>query len=165
MNVSPCSFNSQSTTNGARSRFGGIGAANYSVRMRQIKDGASNTVAVDELRAGLNPYDIRGSWAMPGLAIGTGSLFGDAGSPNASGGNSDDIENCTASGLAGDGSRGMGCYESNSTAQVAARSAHPGGVHVLKLDGSVHWVEDGVDSKSEGSGCGDERGVWQAMHT
>lgn len=148
------------------SRLGGIGGAYYSVRMRVVQDGASNTVAVDELRAGLNPNDIRGCWAMPGLSAGTAALFGDADRPNARGGNSDDMENCTAAGLAGDGSRGMGCFDSGSTAQMAARSAHPGGVHVLMLDGSVRFVSDDVDSKADQHGCGSgPLGVWQALHT
>lgn len=126
MNVSPCSFNSLSDTAGARSALGGIGGPNHTVRFRHITDGASKTVAVDELRAGLNPKDIRGCWAMPGLSAGTAALFGDAKTPNASGGNSDDMENCAAAGLAGDSRRGMGCFDSDSTSQMAPRSAHPG---------------------------------------
>jgi prepilin-type N-terminal cleavage/methylation domain-containing protein len=121
MNVSPCSHNGQSTTKGARSRLGGIGGADYSVRVRQIKDGLSSTVAVDELRAGLNSNDIRGCWAMPGLSSGTSALFGDADRPNAPGGNSDDMENCAASGSAGDGSQRMGCFDSNSRSFAALR--------------------------------------------
>ena len=161
MNVSPCSHGI-----GARSRLGGIGGANYSVRMRQITDGASKTVAVDELRSGLNPNDIRGCWAMPGLSAGTAAFFGDADVPNARGGNSDDMENCQASGSARDGSQGMGCFDTNSTGQMAARSSHPGGVHVMMVDGSVRFVGDDVDSKGSQQGCGPRpHGVWQAIHT
>ena len=166
MNVSPCSFNSFSKKAGFRSRLGGFGGANFSTRMRNFKDGTSHTVAVDELRAGLNPEDLRGSWAMPGLSAGTSALFGDANRPNARGGNSDDMENCAAAGLAGDGSRGMGCFDSKSTAQMAARSAHPGGVHVLMVDGSVRFVSNDVESKAGKQGCGSgPLGVWQAIHT
>ena len=166
MNVSPCSFNASSGDSGARSRLGGFGGVNYSTRMASFKDGTSHTVAVDELRAGLNPEDIRGSWAMPGLSAGTSALFGDAGTPNARGGNADDMENCEAAGLAGDSSRGMGCFESKSTAQMAARSAHRGGVHVLMVDGSVRFVHDDVESKAEKDKCGSgPLGVWQAIHT
>jgi len=161
MNVSPCRFGI-----GARDSLSGIGGANYSVRKRQIKDGDSNTVAVDELRAGLNANDIRGCWAMPGLSAGTAALFGDASRPNAPGGNSDDMENCAAAGLAGDGSQGMGCFDSNSTGQMAARSAHAGGVHTLLVGGSVHFVSNDVDSKADQNGCGSgPLGVWQALHT
>lgn len=166
MNVSPCSHNSGSTTAGARSYLGGIGGPNYSVRFSDITDGTSNTVAVDELRAGVNPDDLRGSWAMPGLASGTGALFGDANVPNARGGNSDDMENCTESGQAGNGSLRMGCFDSQSTGQMAPRSMHPGGVHVLMVDGSVKFVRDDIDSSKNKVGCGPlPHGVWQAIHT
>ena len=165
MNVSPCSHNSMSKETGGRSRLGGIGAANFSLQLKKIKDGLSNTVAVDEIRSGLNPEDIRGSWAMPGLSAGTAAFFGDADRPNATGGNSDDIENCDATGYAGNGSRGMGCFNSHGTGQMAARSMHPGGVHIMMVDASVKFVSDGIDSKSEKEGCGGRRGVWQSIHT
>ncbi len=165
MNVSPCSHNSMSKRRGGRSPFGGIGAPNFSVRTRHIRDGTSKTVAIDELRAGLNPQDIRGCWAMPGLGSGTGAFFGDAERPNATGGNSDDMENCASSGSAGDNSRGMGCFDSPSTGQMASRSAHRGGVHVAMVDASVRFVSNDVDSSSEKEGCGPKPGVWQAMHT
>lgn len=165
MNVSPCSHNTTSKKRGGRSPFGGIGAPNFSVRTKHIRDGTSKTVAVDELRAGLNPRDLRGCWAMPGLGSGTGALFGDAERPNATGGNSDDMENCELSGSAGDNSRGMGCFDSKSTGQMASRSAHRGGVHVAMVDASVRFVSNDVDSHSEREGCGAKPGVWQAIHT
>ena len=93
MNVSPCRHGVS-----ADYKHGGIGGANYSVRMRQIKDGASKTVAVDELRAGVNEQDLRGCWAMPGLSAGTAAFIGDANAPNSRGGNSDDMENCAVTG-------------------------------------------------------------------
>ena len=165
MNVSPCSHNSFSKTDGARSRLGGIGAANYSVRMLQIKDGMSKTVAADELRAGLNEHDLRGCWAMPGLSAGTAALFGDARTPNAVGGSSDDMENCLATGLAGDNRHGMGCFASDSTGQMAARSMHPGGVHVVMVDSSVRFLTDDINSRAAKEGCGSAPGIWQAIHT
>lgn len=165
MNVSPCSFNSSNRKTGARSRLGGLGGANFPVRSRYIIDGASKTVAVDELRAGLNKQDLRGCWAMPGLAAGTSALFGDAKSPNSCGGNSDDMENCEAIGEISK-NECMGCYGSKSTAQMGARSEHPGGVHVAMVDGSVHFITNEVDAKGAVNSCGPgKHGVWQAMHT
>ncbi len=161
MNVSPCSFGIS-----GRSDLGGIGGANFSVRERRVTDGLSKTVAIDELRSGLNENDIRGSWAMPGLAAGTAGLFGDAGTPNPTGGNADDMENCAAAGLAGSTSQGMGCFDGTSTGQMAARSMHPGGVHVVMLDVSVRFVSNDVDSRGVSNGCGPRpHGVWQAIHT
>ena len=161
MNVSPCSsdFNK-------RTLLGGIGGANRGVLIRDITDGLSNTVAVDELRAGLNPDDIRGCWAMPGLSAGTAALYDDAHAPNDCGGHSDDMENCEVAGLFGDGSQCMGCFDSEITSQMAARSMHPGGVHVMMVDGAVWFVSNNVDSRQLKRGCGSPpRGVWQAIHT
>lgn len=167
MNVSPCAFGaSDDKRKGTRSFLGGIGGVNYSVRLKHIRDGASKTVAVDELRSGLNPRDLRGSWAMPGLGAGTSGLFGDADRPNACGHNSDDMENCEASGSAGDNSKCMGCFDGKSTGQMASRSAHRGGVHVMMVDTSVRFVANDVDSRAEKDGCGSHpRGIWQAIHT
>ena len=165
MNVSPCSHGLTTKKRGGRSPLGGIGAPNFSVRMRHVRDGTSKTVAVDELRAGLNPNDIRGCWAMPGLGAGTAAFFGDAERPNATGGNSDDMENCAASGSAGDGSRGMGCFDSEGTSQMAPRSLHRGGVHIAMVDASVRFVSNDVDSNYEKEGCGPNPGIWQAIHT
>ncbi len=162
MNVSPCSWFSSKSN----SPLGGIGGVNFSVRMREITDGASKTVAVDELRAGLNSEDIRGCWAMPGLGAGTSTLFGDASMPNSCAGHSDDMENCGATGQAGDGSRCMGCYENTVTNQMGSRSTHPGGVHILMVDGSAHFVSNDIEHTEETQSCGDKpRAVWQAMHT
>ena len=167
MNVSPCSHSSDSTTSGALSGLGGIGGPNFCVRIGHVADGTSNTVAVDELRIGLNEQDLRGSWAMPGLGSGTAALFNDASKPNDPGGNSDDMENCLATGLAGDGSRRMGCFDSSTTAQMAPRSAHKDGVHALLLDGSVRFISNNIDSRAGSNNCGpqDNRGIWQAIHT
>lgn len=168
MNVSPCSHNAYSRKVGARSSLGGVGGVNYPVRLKQIRDGASKTVAVDELRAGVNKEDLRGSWAMPGLGSGTSALFGDANRPNSCGGNSDDMENCEATGMAGDVSDCMGCFASQGTAQMGAKSAHPNGVHIMMVDSSVHFVTNEVDTSEDMShqGCGPgPLPVWQALHT
>jgi len=165
MNVSPCGFFGGGKTD-ARSRLGGIGGANYVVRMRDLTDGTTNTVAVDELRAGMNEQDLRGSWAMPGLSAGTAAMFNDASAPNSKEPYSDDMENCTVSGLAGDAGSGMGCFDTNTTAQMTARSMHPGGLHLLMTDGSARFVSDNIDFKRTKIGCGPPpRGVWQAIHT
>ena len=164
MNVSPCAFGVA-----GRGALAGVGGSNYSIKLSVVRDGLSNTVAVDELRAGINEADPRGSWAMPGLSSGTAALFGDARRPNDDGGNSDDMENCAEAGTAGDGSDGMGCFDGESTGQMAARSEHDGGVHICLGDGSVRFVADTVDAGPEpapgGSGCPATPGVWQAIHT
>ncbi|MFQ5731102.1 MAG: DUF1559 domain-containing protein, partial [Planctomycetaceae bacterium] len=120
----------------------------------------------DEIRAGLNRQDLRGSWAMSGLGAGTAAMFNDASAPNSREPFSDDMENCAAAGLAGNPVQGMGCFDGDTTSQMTARSMHPGGLHVLMVDGSVRFVSDNINFKRTQVGCGNPpRGVWQAIHT
>ncbi|MGZ0171557.1 MAG: DUF1559 family PulG-like putative transporter [Planctomycetales bacterium] len=163
LNASPCSHG---VGGNSGSGLGGMSSVNESVRMRDITDGTSNTIAVDELRAGQNDRDLRGSWAMPGLGAGTAAMFNDASTPNSAEPNSDDMENCAVAGLAGNPVQGMGCFDSTSTGQMTARSMHVGGVHVLLADGAVRFISNSIDFQRNTSGCGqDPRGVWQAIHT
>ncbi len=157
LNVSPCSH--------GVGDGGGLGAANHVVRMRDITDGTSNTVAVDELRGGLNERDLRGCWAMPGLGYGTAAMFNDASAPNSKEPQSDDMENCAVAGLLG--VPPMGCFDSTSTGQMTARSLHTGGILALLADGSVRFVSENIDFSKNPSGCGpvSQRGVWQKIHT
>lgn len=90
VNVSPCQHGVGDS--------GGIGAVNYVVRMRDITDGTSYTVAVDKLRVGLSERDLRGSWAMPGLGAGTAAMFIEVGAPNSKERQSDNVKNCIVAG-------------------------------------------------------------------
>ena len=157
MNVSPCQHGVDDS--------GGIGSVNKVVRFRDITDGTSNTVAVDELRGGLNDRDLRGSWAMPGLGSGTAAMFNDASAPNSKLPNSDDMENCAVAGLLG--IPPMGCFDASSTGQMTARSLHTGGIQAMLADGSVRFISENIDFSTNPSGCGpvNERGVWQKIHT
>lgn len=48
----------------------------------------------------------------------------------------------------------MGCEVKVLSRQVTSKSMHHGGVHVCRVDGSVHLLCDGMD-----------RGVYQLMHS
>ena len=160
MNVSPCHHGIQDNQSD-----GGFGAINSSIRIRDFRDGTSNTVAINELRAGLNKHDLRGCWAMPGLGSGTAAMYNDASRPNSRQPYSDDMENCAVSGSLG--TPPMGCYDSQSTGQMTARSQHPGGTQFLMADASTRYVTQDIDFKGGQNNCGPaaERGIWQKIHT
>ena len=160
MNVSPCAHGVGQGTAGD-----GMSGANRVVRFRDITDGTSNTVAVDELRGGLNDRDLRGCWAMPGLGSGTAAMYNDGSAPNSKEPQSDDMENCAVAGLLG--VPPMGCFDSTSTGQMTARSLHTGGIQALLADGSVRFISENIDFSRTNNGCGpaNQRGVWQKIHT
>ena len=149
----------------ARRNTGGMGGQSFSVGFKDVRDGESNTVFVDELRAGAVAADPRGCWAMPGVAgSGTAYLDQDGHSPNICYPDSDDIENCNAFELQISPSECMRCFQQGvgTTNQAAARSMHRGGVHVLMVDGAVRFISDNIESHSD---CTDPRALWQALHT
>ena len=154
----------------------GIMGADVSVGINEITDGASNTISLLEIRAGITSFDIRGVWALSGAA--TSSLWGhgyegDASGPNVQTMWADDIFGCEkvqasvggAEALAG---TGMGCYEHFlRNAQAGSRSMHPGGVNCAYADGSVHFIPDEVELGEWVGGNGGENsylGVWDRLN-
>lgn len=143
----------------------GIGGVNKSIRMSYVTVGASNMVAIEEIRSGIHPADPRGTWALGFVGSSATAAHGlmegdnDDGGPNNSTSASDDIVGCNEirTKLTDDGVQraGMPCnksaFETNS--QATSRSLHTGGVNLLMLDGSVHFVGNSVDL-----------GVWLNMH-
>ncbi len=145
----------------------GMGGVNASLPPAEFaRVGLSNMVALDEIRAGVHPLDLRGSWALGfiGASITAGHGFwGDDGGPNNANVMADDIVGCTALKAAfGEEllkQHCMSCYSKPNpgeevSVQATARSMHPGGVQVGMLDGSVHFVGNNVDNR-----------VWHDMHS
>ena len=132
----------------------GIMGANTSIGLDKVRDGASKTILLCELRQGLSNFDRRGTWAMGGP--GASSLWGHASAlgtfPNAPGG--DNIGSCeeiTASvGPEHVAAEGMTCgpLGDPSTNQAVPRSKHVGGVFVCMVDGSVHFINDAIENGS-----------------
>jgi prepilin-type N-terminal cleavage/methylation domain-containing protein len=145
----------------ARLLQGPLGA-NLASPAARIHDGLSNTILVGEIRAGLRPFDTRGTWALSGACPSGlaeyGGVSGDGYGPNCPVFSSDDMRNCSQLRAAlGDNSfwqnkgnflakEGMPCSGVDAPdSQHTARSLHQNGVFVCFADGSVHWISDFVN--------------------
>lgn len=144
----------------------GIGGVNVSRDLSDFPMGTSNLVAVDELRAGVHAIDNRGSWALglPGasgtVSHGYYSSVDDDHGPNHRDPQADDIIGCTQlrAVVSNLDDINLPCYQSPNpleevNIQATARSLHPGGVFVMMLDGSAHFVSDNVSAD-----------IWLYMH-
>lgn len=131
----------------------GVMGANVSLTIGGITDGTSNTILLAELRAGVQEFDSRGTWAMsggPSALWAHGSGF-DANGPNSPHAESDDVLGCSEIRTAVGGSsslqnRGMPCASGDNKAnwQQTSRGMHEGQVMVALADGSVRGISDYV---------------------
>jgi len=121
---------------------GGVMCTNWGTTLPQLsgQDGTSNTIAINELRAGPATSDVRGTWAMGSIAasITGGNAIGDCTLPNDTNSGSDDVVGCTDSPRIS-----MGCWNGGN-GQGQARSAHAGGVNACFADGSVRFISNSV---------------------
>jgi prepilin-type N-terminal cleavage/methylation domain-containing protein/prepilin-type processing-associated H-X9-DG protein len=134
----------------------GVMGGNRAVTVRQIKDGASKTVSIVELRSGLVEPDRRGTWAMsaPGASSIWAHSSDDSKGPNscAPSGNGDNIWGAPqiyrVIRLAELRKQCMDVPISwNKSTQAAPRSTHEGGVNVAFVDGSVRFISDYIATR------------------
>lgn len=136
--------------NWQKSSYCGMMGPRFSVTPEQISDGASNTILLSELRAGLNSNDSRGTWAIGGAGTsatsGNGSIGGQAAGPNNTNPESDSVQNCSAIGVdEKERARlGMPCTGTFNI-RATSRSSHKGGINAAFADGSVHWISNEID--------------------
>ncbi len=134
----------------------GIAGINVSLRFRDISGGLSNMIAFEEIRAGIDPMDPRGTWAL-GMAGASITATHSPGPSVAQG--FDMINSCTQLILKYSESRleemGMPCTSAPVAANVGAtaRSMHSGIVHAVRADGSVHTISNSISPE-----------VWSNLH-
>ena len=136
-------------------RIRGVMGANTSIGSKKMHDGATQTILVAEIRAGIAEFDSRGVWAMAGGC--TNSLWahgycGDDWGPNNNQSLwADDVLACSEiwakyGGKEEVARRGMSCSDADwPNVQQTARSCHPGGVYACTADGNVRWINDYID--------------------
>jgi prepilin-type processing-associated H-X9-DG protein len=142
---------------------------NVSRRIDDIRDGATNTILLTELRIGVTDRDRRGTWAM-GVA-GASAVFahasgGDANGPNVCAAESDDIKGCNYleandPGVAAMVARCMGCNGGSASNQAAPRGPHQGGVMIALADGSIRMINDFIEL---GTSPGPNMAVWDRLN-
>ena len=127
---------------------------NRGLDLKEVVDGTSNTVGFSEVLK-IAGEDMRGC-----LHWGGGSMYQHSEAPNSS--YQDLSRFCAVDATdpfapCDDSAEGW-----TGAHKLAARSAHSGGVNVVMLDGSTHFVSDDVDSLAHGQ---DKPLVWQALST
>lgn len=126
----------------------GIGGFNVSFGFKDFRKGLSNMVAVDEVRAGIEPIDPRGTWAL-GMTGASITAVVSSGPNQKSGG--DWITSCTELVLKYSSAelerQGMPCSSGpvRGNYGATARSQHINLVNVARLDGSVGPISDTID--------------------
>lgn len=134
----------------------GIGGINVSFGFKHFPNGLSNIVGIDEIRAGIDPLDPRGTWAL-GMPAANMTAVGLPG-PNPK--VPDGITSCAMLTLTYSTAElkrlGMPCSDAPIPANfaAAARSMHVGLVNTLRLDGSAGAAQNGIDSD-----------VWVQLHS
>jgi len=127
----------------------GVAGFNVAFGFQRFTNGLSNMVAVDELRAGIDPIDPRGTWALGFVGASLTAVHAEGPNQITSFG-LDGINSCTLLTLTYSAAelkrRRMPCSSGPIPANFAAtaRSQHPGLVNVLRLDGSVEAISDTI---------------------
>lgn len=147
----------------------GVMGPGESLRVTDISDGASNTILLAELRAGVTARDPRGTWALGGPGASAIAACGwDEGTNlttrsegHDKGPNARDRNNKSGVGdqiltgldLSADELYDLKMPVRTKTAntQATTRSSHPSGVTTCFADGSVHWLSDSIDTSGSAS--------------
>jgi prepilin-type N-terminal cleavage/methylation domain-containing protein/prepilin-type processing-associated H-X9-DG protein len=120
----------------------GVLAPNDCFRMRDIKDGTSNTVVVGEQSGQVNGQDSRSNYYGGWSGMGTSAKMNTLGSgSNWGSGTTTVMYSVNSFWNSGAGDEAYRTYGAN----TVLGSYHTGGTHVLLVDGSVRFVSDNMD--------------------
>ncbi len=141
----------------------GVMGPGESLRVTDISDGASNTIMLAEIRAGVTAKDPRGTWALGGPGASAiaacgwddGSILASRTEGHDNGPNARDRNNKSGVGdqifstldYSADElyDLKMPVRTKDANIQATTRSTHAGGVNACFADGSVHWLSDSID--------------------
>ncbi len=149
-------------TRSYRMEGNGIAGINTAFSFDDFKNGTGTLIALEELRAGIDPLDPRGVWSLGqiGGSITWGHGVGsDNYAPNHNWVRADDILGCQSLhetlGTERLTALGMPCVDYvDRNQQATSRSRHPGGVYVSFIDGSVRFLSNEIDP-----------GLWHVIHS
>jgi prepilin-type N-terminal cleavage/methylation domain-containing protein/prepilin-type processing-associated H-X9-DG protein len=119
---------------------GVFGRGNWATTMREVEDGTSNTIAMGEILPSNSGYQWINGWTRSeGLWFATTAPLNLSTDPEVY--------------QAGGGGRGGGStalpacrdWENDFNAAMGFKSRHPGGVNFVYCDGSVHYLDEGID--------------------
>ena len=153
----------------------GVMGLKQAIGVDQITDGASNTIMLLEIRAGLIPEDARGTWAMG--QCGASSMWYHVCNyvtyPNQCSVGGDDMVSVQAdlllnsTNFARSVRECMAPYSGTANAQTTARSRHNGGVNSAFCDGSVRLISNYIETGLQQVGLtttADKILTWQRLN-
>ena len=130
---------------------GPVMSIDFGVSIGGVTDGTSNTFLFHEVRIGVSPKDMRGTWALgfPGASMVVAGRDGNP-TPNNRIEDADEIEACSEFFYAGIGTKDrMGCRNEEAYGMAAqARSRHTGGVNACFVDGHVQFIKDSISQRT-----------------
>jgi prepilin-type N-terminal cleavage/methylation domain-containing protein/prepilin-type processing-associated H-X9-DG protein len=135
----------------------GVFRYNRGTPVAEITDGTSNTMAMAEYLKGIDANDFRGGfWTN---RAGCQTLFVYLG-PNSRGQDNITSYFCPSGGSPNDLSNNLPCTGGDDDVNHAGpRSRHPGGVNAVFCDGSVHFLQDGIDQSIRADGSS----LWRSL--
>jgi len=152
----------ESATNGYQLWGSGVGGFNKTFRIQDFKNGSSSMVLLNEIRAGIDPLDPRGAWALGDIGASVTwahGVNGDAFGPNNQYPASDDL-------LEGTGLHQLigaerikeeqmpFCDHCECNSQAGSRSRHQGGVNLAFVDGSAKFINNDISPS-----------LWHVLHS